>query len=226
MDDAIGLIIALVLLTLLVGGIILPIVALVVSVRTRNRLNQQLARLQGAPLAPVESQGLSQILRELTARVARLEAAVSQKPAVAPPSEAAKPEVEARPQPASPRPRQPVDSPPLSFESQSPPVSPLPTTKPARTLNAQELESIIGRRWLGWAAVALILFATAFFLKYAFDNRWIGELGRVAIGVTAGVTLAGLGYRYHKRKWRVFSQILTAGGVVLLYLSAYASFGY
>jgi uncharacterized membrane protein len=88
------------------------------------------------------------------------------------------------------------------------------------------LESIIGRRWLGWAAVALILFAAAFFLKYAFDNRWIGELGRVAIGVTAGLTLATLGYRYHKRKWRVFSQILTAGGVVLLYLSTYASFGY
>jgi len=103
---------------------------------------------------------------------------------------------------------------------------PFSVTTPARTINVQELESIIGRRWLGWAAVALILFATAFFLKYAFDNRWIGELGRVAIGVTAGVTLAALGYRYHKRQWRVFSQILSAGGVVLLYLSAYASFGY
>jgi len=75
-------------------------------------------------------------------------------------------------------------------------------------------------------SASLILFATAFFLKYAFDNRWIGELGRVAIGVAAGVTLAALGYRYHKRQWRVFSQILSAGGVVLLYLSAYASFGY
>src|SRR5262249_59128196 len=103
---------------------------------------------------------------------------------------------------------------------------PSSTTTAPRTMNAQELESIIGRRWLGWAAVALILLATAFFPKYAFDNRWIGELGRVAIGVTAGVTLAALGYRYHKRKWRVFSQILTAGGIVLLYLSAYASFGY
>jgi uncharacterized membrane protein len=72
----------------------------------------------------------------------------------------------------------------------------------------------------------LILFAAAFFLKYAFDNRWIGELGRVAIGVAAGVSLTALGFRYHQRGWRVFSQILTGGGVVLLYLSAYASFGY
>jgi len=79
---------------------------------------------------------------------------------------------------------------------------------------------------LGWAAVALILFATAFFLKYAFDNRWIGELGRVAIGVALGLTLNVLGFRYHKRGWRIFSQILTAGGVALLYLSVYAAFGY
>jgi uncharacterized membrane protein len=137
------------------------------------------------------------------------------------------PEVETRPQPPRP-PIPPAAPPPRAFEPALPPTPrpPVKTPAPARTIDARELESIIGRRWLGWAAVALILFATAFFLKYAFDNRWIGELGRVTIGVTAGVTLAGLGYRYHKRKWRVFSQILTAGGVVLLYLSTYASFGY
>jgi uncharacterized membrane protein len=93
-------------------------------------------------------------------------------------------------------------------------------------MHAAELESIIGRRWLGWAAVALILFAAAFFLKYAFDNRWIGELGRVTIGVAAGITMTGFGFKYHRRGWWIFSQILTAGGVVLLYLSVYAAFGY
>jgi len=224
MDDAIGLIIALVLLALLVGGIILPIVALVVSIRTRNKLNQQLSRVQASsPLS--ESQGLSQILQELTARVARLEAALSLGPAVAPPPETAKPQAEVRPQLST----LPPPTPPLrTYESppQPSPPPPFSNVPAARTINAQELESIIGRRWLGWAAVALILFATAFFMKYAFDNRWIGELGRVMIGVAAGLTLTGLGYYYHRRKWRVFSQILTGGGITLLYLSAYASFGY
>jgi len=227
MDDAIGLIIALVLLALLVGGIILPIVALVVSIRTRSKLNQQLSRLQGSPQLTPENQGLSQILQELTARVTRLEAALLQsRPVVAPPPETARGEVEGRPRLPTPPPP-PIAPPPRTYESPAQPdPPPFSVTTPARTINVQELESIIGRRWLGWAAVALILFATAFFLKYAFDNRWIGELGRVAIGVAAGVTLAALGYRYHKRQWRVFSQILSAGGVVLLYLSAYASFGY
>src|SRR5439155_10606672 len=41
-------------------------------------------------------------------------------------------------------------------------------------LEAEHLESWIGRRALGWVAVVLLLFAVAFFLKYAFDNSWIG----------------------------------------------------
>src|SRR6185295_16738836 len=120
-------------------------------------------------------------------------------------------------------------------ESETPPapepesVLPPPTVpEPPRTqaLNAYQLESIIGRRWVGWVAMLLILFATAFFLKYAFDNRWIGELGRVSIGITFGILMCLGGYRYQQRGWRIFAQILTAGGIALLYLSAYAAFGY
>jgi uncharacterized membrane protein len=51
-------------------------------------------------------------------------------------------------------------------------------------------------------------------------------VGRVAIGIAFGATMTTLGFRYFKRGWRVFSQILTAGGIVLLYLSNYAAFGY
>jgi uncharacterized membrane protein len=96
----------------------------------------------------------------------------------------------------------------------------------APALDSATLEAWIGRQGMGWAAVVLLLFATAFFLKYAFDNAWVGELGRVAIGVFAGAALCVAGYAYHRRGWRAFSQMLTAGGVVLLYLAAYGSFGY
>jgi uncharacterized membrane protein len=89
-----------------------------------------------------------------------------------------------------------------------------------------QVEAWIGRRGLGWTAVALLIFATAFFLKYAFENRWVGEVGRVAIGVAFGSALCLAGYRYHRQGWRIFSQMLSAGGVVLLYLSTYAAFGF
>ncbi len=106
-----------------------------------------------------------------------------------------------------------------------PPPSPVASAggPPAPT---ESWETWIGRRGLGWIAVVLMLLATAFFLKQVFENRWIGELGRVTLGVAAGLLLCGLGFRYYRRDWRRFSQMLTAGGVVLLYLTTFGAFGY
>ena len=148
-------------------------------------------------------------------RIAQLEAALAGRPI------AAEPIREPRPQPPPP---EPVAPPPIAPEPLPQPTARPPS--PAPTLSAFELESIIGRRWIGWIAVLLILFATAFFLKYAFDNRWIGELGRVSIGIAFGIGMCLSGFRYQQRGWRIFSQILTSGGIVLLYLSTYAAFGY
>ena len=215
MDELLPLIISLIMLALLIGMIVLPIVALVISIISRKKLT-----------------GALQLVQQLTQRVARLEETLKGR-GVSETADEVKPVIE---QPVPPPPITPIaprvepQRPAPGIPPASPPPTPTPpmfsSTVPPRKIDAQQIESVIGRRWLGWAAVALILFATAFFLKYAFDNRWIGELGRVAIGVTAGVTLNVLGFRYHKRGWRIFSQILTAGGIVLLYLSAYAAFGY
>ena len=223
-DDLLGIVIVLFVLALLVAMVVLPIISLIVSVRTRKKLNQTISRNESVP-SPGASPALKLLMdavQQLTVRVARLEAettipASSARPADEQPTETVTP-------------RQPAPAPPATqiaraLPAVTPPASYAPAST-ARTIHAADVESIIGRRWLGWAAIALIVFAAAFFLKYAFDNRWIGELGRVAIGVATGITLTALGYRYHKRGWRVFSQILTAGGIVLLYLSAYASFAF
>jgi len=87
-------------------------------------------------------------------------------------------------------------------------------------------ELLIGQRGLGWLAVIVLIFSVAFFLRYAFENQWIGALGRVAIGLTGGTGLVLGGWHYHRRGWRVFSQMVTAAGLVLLYLATYASFGF
>ena len=157
-----------------------------------------LAALVSAIVLPIIALVVSLNTRK---RIARLEAALAGRPLVTAPAP------EPQPEPPSP---EPTEAPP-------------PTGQP---ISAYQLESTIGRRGVGWVAVVLILFATAFFLKYAFDNRWIGELGRVSIGIAFGIAMSLAGYRYHRRGWRIFSQILTAGGIVLLYLSTYAAFGY
>ena len=107
-----------------------------------------------------------------------------------------------------------------------PPACPLPPSGAGRETPGEGLEAWVGRHLLGWVAVVLFLFATAFFLKQVFDNRWIGETGRVTLGVTAGLALCLAGLRYHRHGWWRFSQMLVAGGVVLLYLSTFAAFGY
>ena len=228
MDDVVSLIIGLVVLAVLVALLVLPIIALVISIRTRAKLKQAILRPDSTQSNTPSLAALTGVVQQLTLRVARLEATLGRKaPADSEPQkEPAQLAIQTHTEPETPpgSAMPPMPGPPApSLAPTQPSVSP---AKPMRTIQAQRLDSIIGGRWLGWVSVLLILFATAFFLKYAFDNRWIGELGRVAIGVAAGITLTTFGFNYYRKNWRIFSQILTGGGVILLYLSAYASFGY
>ena len=125
--------------------------------------------------------------------------------------------------------------PAASAESPSSPISrsrpSLPSRreldrKPSFGADAAGIEAWLGQRGLGWAAALLLLFAVAFFLKYAFDNEWIGPTGQLAGGVTVAGALCVGGLHYHRKGWRVFSQIMTSAGVALLYLLTYSSFGY
>ena len=41
---------------------------------------------------------------------------------------------------------------------------------------------------------ALFIVGFGWFVSYAFINNWIGPLGRISIGIVAGVLVMGLGY--------------------------------
>jgi uncharacterized membrane protein len=119
--------------------------------------------------------------------------------------------------------------PPPPVETAQPVPEPAPAPEPipiAPLPSPEHLELVIGRRWIGLVAIALIVAATSFFLKYAFENRWIGELGRVTFGVVAGLTFVWGGYKRQGRRWHYLSQALTSGGIVILYLSVYGAFAY
>ena len=75
-------------------------------------------------------------------------------------------------------------------------------------------------------AVLVLAFAAAFFIRHAMQNQWIGPLGRVVLGELGGLALAIAGWHYHGRGWRAFSQMLTAAGVIVVYLATYAAFGF
>jgi len=87
-------------------------------------------------------------------------------------------------------------------------------------------ETFIGQKAFGWLAVILFLFSATFFLRYAYQNNWIGPVGRVAIGELVGAGLVIAGCRYLLAGWRRFSNMLISTGIVVIYLATYSAFGF
>ena len=90
--------------------------------------------------------------------------------------------------------------------------------------NVPDLESRIGSHWLNRIGISAVLIGVSYFLKFAFDNNWIGPTGRVSIGVLAGIAIVIWSERFRSRGYRVFSYSLKAVGIGILYLSLYAAF--
>ncbi|MBI3420871.1 MAG: DUF2339 domain-containing protein [Candidatus Sungbacteria bacterium] len=91
------------------------------------------------------------------------------------------------------------------------------------TPERKDMESFIGRWWLGIAGVIAVLFGASFFLKYAFEQNLIGPIGRVMIEILAGLLFIVVGEWLRKRYPR-YSFIVTGGGLGLLYLATFGAF--
>ncbi len=85
-------------------------------------------------------------------------------------------------------------------------------------------EQVLGRNWFAIIGAVTLVLGIGFFLKLAFDNDWIGDTGRVVLGILVGMALLGVG-EYTQRRFPLWSQPVTAGGAAILYLSIYAAFG-
>jgi uncharacterized membrane protein len=160
-------------------------------------------------------------LRELTSRVHRLERLLGvAAPEVSPPL----PKTESLPS------APPVPSPQVAAEHPAPPAShpnvPSSHRDDSRrvALGSSDLESRIGSHWLNRIGIAAVLIGVSYFLKFAFDNGWIGPSGRIAIGLIAGISVVLWSERFRVRSYKVFSYSLKAVGIGVLYLSFWAAF--
>ena len=84
-------------------------------------------------------------------------------------------------------------------------------------------EWLFGGNWLARIGVVALVIGIGFFLKLAFDNQWIGETGRVVLGLVGGLALLGAG-EYWRGKYPIWAQPLTGGGLAILYLAIFAAF--
>lgn len=86
------------------------------------------------------------------------------------------------------------------------------------------LESRIGSQFFNRIGILALLIGMAWFLKLAIDNHWIGELGRIIIGLVAGTGLILWSETFRRKGYPAFSYSLKAVGSGVLYLSLWAAF--
>jgi uncharacterized membrane protein len=160
-----------------------------------------------------ELEAIRQALAELTTRVYRMEQRLQMAaPAPAPPA-AARAESAAT-----------VGSPVSAPRPAPPPIIPLRAGIAASVKSQANLESRIGSHWLNRIGILALLIGVSYFLKFAFDNNWIGPAGQISIGLVAGIAIVIWSERFRAKGYKAFSYSLKAVGIGALYLSLWAAF--
>ncbi|MBV9887253.1 MAG: DUF2339 domain-containing protein [Acidobacteria bacterium] len=148
-------------------------------------------------------------------------------PTPEPPSQESRQPAKPIPSPHHP-PVQPVNIPTVPPAASAPGLPKLPVLSPIPTSQraSGDLESLIGGSWFNRLGILALIISVSFFLKFAFDNNWIGASGRIAIGLLLGAAmlpwsqwLLGRGYSY-------FSEGIAALGQATLLLSIWAGCRY
>lgn len=81
-----------------------------------------------------------------------------------------------------------------------------------------DLEKFIGENLISKIGIAILVIAIGVFVKYAIDNNWIGEIGRVSIGIVCGGILVGIAH-YLRNSYKAFSSVLVGGSLAIFYFT-------
>jgi uncharacterized membrane protein len=165
---------------------------------------------------------LSSQVSSLQARVRRLEEAVRRVGIAVDDEASVAPETLRQPRPE-------VQTPPPESErtpSLRAPAAPILASVEEPGRPDRSLENRIGSHLFNRIGVIALLIGAAWALKLAIDNHWIGALGRVTIGLLAGIAAIVWSERFRRKNYLAFSYSLKAVGSGLLYLSLWAASSY
>ena len=204
--------------------IVVPVLAITAFIRVR-KLEER----------PASGSGTSDQIWKLEQRVQGLEKAVQRlvTQAAAP---TASPPVPVRLQPRltpSPAPRpETLPAAVVPPAPQAPPVNSSLSYAPPRkapmagSASSLAFENVVAGKWLNYIGIVAVLFAATFFIKYAFDNNWVGPRGRVAIGLLVGAALVAWSGGLLRRGYKYFSEGIAGLGAAILYLSLWGGSHY
>lgn len=157
--------------------------------------------------------GVAYYLRGISDRLHRVEAALRERATDVPAQSTARP----TPQPLDVRPQ--PDSGVVLVDAT--PIIPVPATGSSPL--SLPVNDISPTQWVGGIGVLALLFGLAFFFKYAIEQGWITEWMRIVLGLVVGGLFVTLGELW-KKKYTNYAQVLTGGGIAILYFSIFASY--
>ena len=220
---------------LAVLAVILVIITPILAISAFVRVQRIAEQLRGSSLLGDRLSALERRLQAIEKSLSSWESGRTEgsKPAAAPSIHTPSPLSPAMIEPSSPPPPPLLPIPPLSHlrEIPAPPqvnifaAPPLHSSKP-KSSSSLDLETLIGGRWLNRIGIVAIISAVTFFLKYAFDNNWIGPSGRVGIGVLLGAAMLPWSQWLLKRGYSYFSEGIAGLGAAVMYLSIWAGCQY
>ena len=114
----------------------------------------------------------------------------------------------------------------LEDRKMPPPLPPPPPPKVVQEVSTSKRSSAelaVGQKWLLGIGVLILIIGIGFFLKYAFDQEWIGPSVRISMGFLGGVVLLFGGGVCHRRNLRGLDVGIGAVGLGTLYLTSYAA---
>ncbi len=154
-------------------------------------------------------------------RLSRLEKRVSQ---LAPPERVAEAPEPTAPStiPAPPVTPAPVPPPPRAPSRPVTRSAPRPLSSARPTPSADFATNLGPRILVGAGGLAVVVFL-ALFVRYAWENEWVGPAGRVLSGAVFSLGLVAAGLRLLDGKYRPLGQGLAAAGFAGLYVSVFAA---
>jgi uncharacterized membrane protein len=135
---------------------------------------------------------------------------------------------------AAPLPRRPAAPPPAILAAPPPAFTPPPALyaeasvpRPGTLAPApRDFATNLGPRILvATGALAFVVFL-GLFVKYAWENNWVGPTGRVLLGAATSLALVAAGLRLLGREYRPLGQGLAGAGLAGLYVSAFGAHGF
>ena len=214
--------------------IVAPILAISALTRVRRletRAGTEPGVLQRLYALEQKLAAVEQQLAGLARRLVQVERELAGPPAAVPePTPPAHPPAPTTVPPPGSQPARP--SVPSATTPPGPPSVPTPRPSPQPLAAARQraahldLETLIAGKWLNRLGILALLFAVSFFIKYAFDNNWVGPRGRVAIGLLLGSALLPWSGWLLRRGYRYFSEGIAGLGAAVLYLSIWAGWHY